>query len=634
MATDPRARLARAQELHRRGDIDGAIGELREAIGVDAGLAAAHKNLAALLWQAGRLPEAREALLHAVASLPQEPNLLARLARAQADLGDAPAALATLARARAAGPRDAATWGLLGGVLAEYGRWQEAEAMLVEAVRLAPRDAELAVRLAHAKQETGDNAAAMEALARGAAANPADLNLAIDEALYLPHVYADGADAAQWRARYASGLARLEAGAERWLQGPRQVFALNHHNFLLAYQGEDDLGLQRGYSRFLARLAGAARPDLLQPQRPTFDGGRRLRVGFASSFFRDCTAGRYFERWVTGLDPARFERFVYHTAPLTDDFTRRIAAAAEHFAALRVGDEDTATRIAADRLDVLVLPEVGMTPQSYVLAALRLAPVQVAGWGHPVTTGSDSMDYYLTCAAMEPGDAAAHYAERLIALPGPGVDYAMPPEPPATARAALGLPDGRRIYLCAQSLFKVHPEMDALCARVLAEDPEGVLVFFQAPARRITEQLGARLQAALAAHGVPPRGQVKFLPRLSAENFRRALSAADVVLDTLRWSGGNTSLDALAAATPIVTLPGRFMRGRQTAAMLAMAGVPELVAADADDYVRKALDTARDRERNASLRARIRAGRGALFGRHEPIAALQEALLRVGAGYT
>ena len=632
MPTDARAQLELAQDLQRRGDLGNAIAALRQAATLDPTLTAAHKNLAVLLWQSGWTAEARDALAHAVEVLPADASLWARLARTQADLGDAVAALASLARAEAAQPRDSTTWAMIGGLFGEYGRWPDAERALERAAELDPGAPGVELPLALAKQEMGDTARALQGLARAVARDPGHLNAAVDERLMLPQVYEDADDLARWRARYTTGLARLVSDEARWLPRAAQAFDLNHHNFLLAYQGEDDLPLQRSYSAFLARLAGAARPDLRAPRRARFDGARRLRVGFASGIFRDCTAGRYFERWITGLDPRRFERFVYHTAPLADGFTRRIAAGCEHFATLRTGNADAAARIAADELDVLVQPEVGMTPLSYLLAALRLAPVQIAGWGHPVTTGADCVDHYLTCAAMEPAEAAGHYSERLVALPGLGVDYPMPAPPSPVARSALGLPEGRRLYVCAQSLFKVHPETDALFARLLAADEEGLLLFFQAPSRAVTEQLGRRLQRALEAHGVAPRGQVKFLPRLAAEDFRRVLATADVVVDTVRWSGGNTSLDALASGTPIVTLRGRFMRGRQTAAMLEMIGLAQLVASTAQDYVRIAVECARDRDRNAGLREKIRAGREALFERREPIAALEAALLELGAG--
>jgi protein O-GlcNAc transferase len=631
MANDARARLALAQDLHQRGDVEAAIAALREALQLDPSLSPAHKNLAALLWGAGRIAQARDALAQAVLVLPADGSLWVRLARAQADLGEAHASLASLASAEATQPRDAGTWALIGAQFAEYGRWPDAERTLEHAARLDPGEPEIELRLAHAMQENGENARALEGLARGERRDPSHLNVAIAGRLYLPQVYEDLEDARRWRARYCAGLADLTASRDRWLTVAGQALELNHYNFLLAYQGEDDLELQRGYSRFLAALARHARPDWFAPRPATFDGARRLRVGFASGIFRDCTAGRYFERWITGLDARRFERFVYHTAPVSDDFTRRIAAGCEHFVSLRTGTVDAVTRIAADRLDVLVQPEVGMTPFSYLLATLRLAPVQLAGWGHPVTTGSDNVDGFITCAAMEPADAASHYAERLVALPGPGVDYPMPRPPAPVPRAALGLPEGRRIYICPQSLFKVHPDMDALLARLVAADEDGLLCFFQSPSRAVSEQLGRRVQRALEAHGIGPRGQVKFLPRMSAENFRRVLATADVVVDTVRWSGGNTSLDALASGTPIVTLPGRFMRGRQSAAMLAMAGVPQLVARDEEEYVRLAVEVARDGERNASLREAIRAGREALFERREPIAALETALLELGA---
>ena len=119
---------------------------------------------------------------------------------------------------------------------------------------------------------------------------------------------------------------------------------------------------------------------------------------------------------------------------------------------------------------------------------------------------------------------------------------------------------------------------------------------------------------------------------MDSASFRAVLAAADVVLDTQPWSGGNTTLDALAAGTPVATWPGRFMRGRQTAAMLAMAGVGELVAAGPGDYVELAMRVAGDRDMNQALRERIRAGREALFGRREPVSALEDALLAAAAG--
>lgn len=566
------------------------------------------------------------------------PHAAIALARSRSNEGDAEGALAQLREAEDRAGSDAAAWRDIGQLHAEYWRWEDADRALERAAAIDPADASAAALHAIVKHESGDDEGALAVLAHAERHRPDDLGIALSSRLYLPQIYADEQDARRWRERFERGLDELEADLDRWKPAARQVFGLNRTNFLLAYQGENDLALQRRYSRLLGELAGHARPEWRARVSPPpgtsrhFDGSRRLRVGFVGSIFRDCTAGRYFERWITALDPRRFERIVYHTAPLSDDFTRRIAAAADAFVTLRADGEACVERIAADRLDVLFQPEVGMTPLSYLLAAVRLAPVQCAGWGHPVTTGGEGVDHYFTCEAMEPPDGRAHYTEELVKLPGLGVGYPMPEPAPPFPREKLRLPGDRRLYICPQSLFKIHPEMDAVFARILAADPGGAIVFFQAPARAVTERFAARVQRTLAAHGIAPGSQLKFLPRMNPAAFRRALGTADVVVDTVRWSGGNTSLDAIAAATPVATLPGQFMRSRQTAGMLRLLGLEELVTGSVEEFVALTVAIAGDPARNTALRTRIAERRARLFDQAEPLAAFAEALWRIGTG--
>ena len=58
---------------------------------------------------------------------------------------------------------------------------------------------------------------------------------------------------------------------------------------------------------------------------------------------------------------------------------------------------DLARRQIADQeLDVLYYADIGMDPLTYFLAFARLAPVQCVTWGHPVTTGIPTIDYFLS----------------------------------------------------------------------------------------------------------------------------------------------------------------------------------------------------------------------------------------------
>jgi CRISPR-associated protein Csy1 len=355
-----------------------------------------------------------------------------------------------------------------------------------------------------------------------------------------------------------------------------------------------------------------------------------MRVGFLSSFFRDCTAGKYFRSWAADLDRQRFEVFVYYTGHVKDDFSAGLANSVEHYRHVVDATARVADTVLADGLDVLVFPDVGMDTASYLLAGMRLAPVQCAGWGHPVTTGQSAIDCFLTCGEMEPEGAQAHYTERLVPLPGIGTRYGRPAAASTQSRSELGLPPSGHLYLCPQSLFKIHPDNDALFARVLAADPEGRLVFFRDHDEPITGHFRDRLLRVLAQAGIDGPARVFFLSRVGHRGYLRVNELCDVMLDTLHWSGGNTSLDALASGLPLVTLPGRFMRGRQSLAMLRLAGLGDLVAKDEDDYVRIALRLATDRAWRDSIVARLREGAPRLFDDQAPIAALEGFLASLG----
>ena len=523
-------------------------------------------------------------------------------------------------------PEDSAAWRTLARLFIETWQYARADATITEALAaFGPEPAMLALQV-FAKHELGFPDQAQDIARSSAARFPDQLSFQFDARLLLPMVYADNADRIARRERYEAGLCELESMLPIMQRDPARIYTLERSNFLLAYQGEDDLALQRRYANILGAMINAADADLralpkhsqaLPPTAQNRHGQRKIRVGFISKWFFSCTAGNYFERWITRLDAARFERFVYYTGQTNDEVTARIGAAAEHFTRLQADVRSNALVIRADELDILIHPEVGMSTGSYLLANLRLAPVQCAAWGHPVTTGSSTIDAYFSCGQMEPTDYQAHYSERVLLLDGIGVDVALPPSEAKAARSDFGLPAAGRLYFCPQSLFKIHPDMDLALAKILEGDSAAVLVFFQADSRAVTMAFADRLTRTLAARGINAKGQLKFLPRLGTSGFRKVLQLADVVLDPFHWSGGGTSLDAFAADLPVVTLPGRFMRGRQTAAMLRMMSADALIASDVDSYVRTAIEVATNQSLNHDLRALINANKRALFDRDD-----------------
>ena len=583
------------------GRADAGLDALLRAVRLGVGSATVYFDIARVMLASGRVDEAEMWAKKALASPGDVSHALLLLGDIHQRKGEPLQALQAYQDARAAAPEDSRAGVAAATLLWEQGRWDDARRTY----------ADVAIR------------------------NPHSLRSAFGAALTLPHVYQSQAHLDESRALYENALAELaQRPAKRFAKPARELLQdLRWCNFLLAYQGQNDVQLQSAFGDFTRAVLKESAPEWLSLPSRARPNRSRTRVGFASHFFYDCTVGRYFSPWVLGLDPRAFEIYLYysntHVTPNTQEL-RSKAAQFWHHGGLPV--QAVAQRIRDDELDILIYPELGMHPDTFALAQLRLAPVQCAAWGHPTTTGLPTIDVFIGCASMEPEGATAHYREQLFLLPGLGTRYGHPGAPATASRKDLGLPEDRTLYLVPQSLFKIHPDNDELIADVLAADPKGVAVLFANESRTIVDALVRRLKPVFARRGLSTQEHLHFLPPLSHDAYLAVNHVCDVMLDTVHWSGGNTALDALSVGLPIVTLPGPLMRGRQSSAMLLRMGMDRLVARDREHYVHLAVELGTDVALRTDCRRHLCSANSMLFEDSVPVAALNDLLTRLADG--
>jgi CRISPR-associated protein Csy1 len=190
----------------------------------------------------------------------------------------------------------------------------------------------------------------------------------------------------------------------------------------------------------------------------------------------------------------------------------------------------------------------------------------------------------------------------------------------------MGLPENRTLYLVPQTLYKLHPDTDAVLVEIVRRDPSALFVLFELTPPSSVVRVHDRLMRALSKVSADPRRHVHCFAQCSRADYLCINLACDVMVDGLHWSGGNTALDALHCGLPIVTCPERFMRGRQSAAMLRAIDCSELIAQSPDELARIAVSVARDAKRRATFAARIRQHLPNLTQSNAPLDALDRAL--------
>ena len=255
-----------------------------------------------------------------------------------------------------------------------------------------------------------------------------------------------------------------------------------------------------------------------------------------------------------------------------------------------IGDtQDAASTIRQGQLDMLVYVDTMSEPVTYCLSRFRLAPVQAAFWGNPVTTGSSKMDYFISGDWMEQDGAAHnHYSEQLVRLQGFGIHYK------SHVRQVAQVPRSDQIrFSVLQSSFKLHPAFDLAVKEIMIRVPHARLALLTSREETWMKDLQHRLNVSWPSDVLK---RTYYLPRVYTEKefLRMMLEHSDIVLHPFPFGGSKTSADALSLGIPMVVMRGSYLRGRMAYALYKQMGLMDLVANNANEYVDIAVRLARD----------------------------------------
>jgi predicted O-linked N-acetylglucosamine transferase (SPINDLY family) len=352
--------------------------------------------------------------------------------------------------------------------------------------------------------------------------------------------------------------------------------------------------------------------DAKFPKRPKH--GTKIKVGYINAHF-----GAQTETHVTlptlRLDRSKFEICLFAVAsnpgPI-EDYARSLA---DSFTLLPQNYRQQVKVVREAALDLVIIgTNVTAVSNAVALIAVhRLAPLQLASYCSPVSTGMRHIDGYLTGSLNDFPGLQAHFSEKLLFCEGPPgcLDYTV--ESPGSGqrfdRASFGFAPDDVVFVNAAACFKILPEMQETWAKVLRAVPKSRLLLLPFNPNWSSafpvKQFERTLTEACARHGVsrdrfvlanslPSRADVKALERI-----------ADVYLDTFPFSGSISVIDPLELGLPPVVQEGTTHRSRMASALLRELDLPELITQDEATYIALAVRLGTDANYRQQLHKRI-----------------------------
>ena len=330
----------------------------------------------------------------------------------------------------------------------------------------------------------------------------------------------------------------------------------------------------------------------------------RIRVGVLSPDFRVHLNAYAFLPLFELCDRARFEVHAFSLAP--DDgspIRARVRHAADGFHDLHhLDDRQAALAIRALDVDVLLDIAGHTTGGRFGIVAQRPARVQAGYLGYPGSLGSSRADFAIVDRVVAaPGP---EWAERLAYLPHTFFLYdfrEIPPSAPVTRRE-YGLPEDAFVYCAFHKAEKISPDTFALWMEVLRRVPRSALWF-----RGLSEAASRNLRTQAATQGIDPTRLV-FAPYepFAGGRYLARQRLGDLLLDAIHHNAITNACDALGTGLPVLTLKGTTMASRACESLLRAAGLPELVAEDREDFVRRAVELSAN---VAAVKTRLEANR-------------------------
>lgn len=544
--------------LQHLGRLEEAVAAYRRAADLNPSFAEARVNLGSSLQQLGRLEEAEQAFRQAAALKPGLYQAQYNLGLVLRRLGRFSESIPALQAAHALVRQDPAAWNALYAGLMALRRTDEAAQAFLAWEPVAPECPELALAGLTVSRLLAD---------------PVREKRYVELCLRWP-------------------FPAIEATQLAEILGQIQYFDVAREDIAALYRRYQALmreARHENYSGQLRRTRGA-----------------RVRLGYLSPDFRAHVMGKLMHGVFRLHDRDRYELYGFSLADARHDdaLTAEFRALSRRFVNVASLTDAQAARLIADHdLDILV-DLTGHTQGSRPgILAHKPARVVITHLGYHGAIGLDQVDYKLTDRLADDPGNERYQVEKLLFLDGCVFPFVhVPPAPQAApAKAALGL-EGKFVFGEFVTPMKLSPRLLAAWARIFRELPEAVLAF--SPIHPRDEGF---LRRAAAAAGVAG-DRVVILPAGLDDPSRRARYAVvDAVLDTFPYCGGDTTLAALDAGVPVVTLRGERHAERTGASILGHLRLDELVTASEDAYVDTAVRLARDPDFRAAVRTKLAA---------------------------
>jgi len=375
-------------------------------------------------------------------------------------------------------------------------------------------------------------------------------------------------------------------------------FNINDHlikppQFGLSYDQFDNLEINKKSVTLFRKIYPELNQVYLHKNAPS----SKIKIGFISEYLTDHTIGKLFKGIILKIDKKKFEVFVFHSeqtrkGSILDDLINAENKGIIKNIFLPKDFKQKQISILDEKLDILFYPEIGLSLQLYFLSYIRLAKYQVTSWGHPETTGNDSIDYFISSKLIESENSDKNFSEKLICSESLPMFYYRPEVKNILSVEKI---NKMNLYSCPQTLFKLHPDFDKIIEGIQKKDKNSIFYFIKDPKKTLYNIFINRLKKNSKIN----TDRIHFLEKMNWEEYINHCGRSSVLLDPLYFGAGNSFYESMFYGTPTITMPTNYTKSRLVLGAYNQMKISDMklnpVVKTIDEYVNTAVEIANNR---------------------------------------
>ena len=341
-------------------------------------------------------------------------------------------------------------------------------------------------------------------------------------------------------------------------------------------------------------------------------GRSRIRLGILSSDLRQHVLAKFARPIFDHYDRMEFEVHCFSPFPGKADATQKyIMKRSNRFTEVYgKSPAEVAQEIVDQEIDLLLEFNGHTRFTSLESLAYRPAPVQICWFGYPFTSGLPEADYCLLDRKVAPG-RHGHLRESALLMPDTWICMATSETRDSSiagfnfhpvAERTPALSSGRVTFGTLNNPYKFSRELIGAWAKILDLVEDSVFLFVRTECA--SPCFRRNIQEEFSRHGLDIN-RIEFASTTATTHMNN-YNRIDISLDSFPQTGGTTTCESLWMGCPVVSLVGHEIFERLSYSILETCGLRELVCFGTEEYIKVAVELARDAQRLRYYRENLR----------------------------